>query len=101
MGHLQNVLNGLQGIFTIGKVPVAVSSNVNAEVIENMSKTEIDAVDKCFKYGEHIACAWAEDIGDSLNQHVGVNDKYDDNELYVWYMKKTDKKGKNWLWLFP
>ena len=67
MGHLQNVLNGLQGIFTIGKVPVAVSSNVNAEVIENMSKTEIDAFDKCFKYGEHIACAWAEDIGDSLN----------------------------------
>ena len=66
-----------------------------------MSKTEIDAVDKCFKYGEHIACAWAEDIDDSLNWHVGVNYKYDDNELYVQYMKKTDKKGKNWLWLFP
>ena len=54
-----------------------------------MSKTEIDAVDKCFKYGEHIACAWAEDIDDSLNWHVGVNYKYDDNELYVQYMKKT------------
>ena len=92
MGDLQNVLNGLLGISTNGKVPVAVPSNVNAEVIENMSKTEIDAVDKCFKYGEHIACVWTEDIGDSLNWHLVVVDKYDDNELYVSYMKKTDKK---------
>ena len=92
MGDLQNVLNGLLGISTNGKVPVAVPSNVNGEVIENMSKTEIDAVDKCFKYGEHIACVWTEDIGDSLNWHLVVVDKYDDNELYVSYMKKTDKK---------
>ena len=63
MGDLRNVLNGLQGISTTGKVSVAIPSNVNAEVIENMSKTEIDAVDKCFKYGEHVACVWAEDIG--------------------------------------
>ena len=99
MGDLRNVLNGLQGISTIGKVSFAVPRNVNAEVIENMGKTEIDAVDKRFKYGEHIACVWAEAIGDSLNWHLGVVYKYDDNELYVSYMQKTDKKGKNWI--FP
>ena len=43
MGDLQNLLNGLQSISI--KVPVAVPSNVNAEIIENTSKTEIDAAD--------------------------------------------------------
>ena len=65
MGNLQNVLNGLQGISTIGKVSVAVPSNLNAEVIENIGKAEINGADKCFKYREHIACVWAEDVGDS------------------------------------
>ena len=55
MDDLRNVLNRLQGISTIGRVPVARRNIVNAEVIKNMSKTEIDAFDKCFKYGEHIA----------------------------------------------
>ena len=99
MGYLWNVLNGLQGNSIIDKVPVAAPSNVNAEVIDNISKTEIDAIDICFKYREHIAYVWAEDVGDSLNWHLGVIDKYDDNELYVSYTKKTDNKGKNWL--FP
>ena len=39
-------------------------------------KTEIDAVEKCFKYREHIGCVWAEDVGDSFNWHLGVVDKY-------------------------
>ena len=78
MDDLWNVLNGLQGISTIGKVPVAVPSNLNAEVIENISKTETDADDICFKYREYIACIWAEDVGDSLNWHLNVVDKYDD-----------------------
>ena len=94
MGDLQNVLNCLQGISTIDKVPVAVPSNVNAEFIENISETKIDAVDTCFKYGEYIACIWAEDVGDSLNWHLIVVDKYDDNESHVSYTKKIDKKGK-------
>ena len=64
MGNLQNVLNGLQCISTIGKVSVAVPSNLNAEVIENIRKAEINAADKCFKYREHIACVWVEDVGD-------------------------------------
>ena len=77
---------------TIGKIPVAVPSNANAECIENISKTEIGAVNICFKYREHIACVWVEDVGGSLNQHLGVVDKYDDNELYVLYMKKFPDK---------
>ena len=40
-------------------------------------ETEIDAVEKCFKYREHIGCVWAEDVGDSFNWHLGVVDKYD------------------------
>ena len=45
MGDLQNVLKGLQGISTIDRVPVSLPRNVNAEVIESTSKTEIDAVE--------------------------------------------------------
>ena len=41
MGDLRNVLNGLQGISTIGKVSLAVPRNVNAEVIENMVKPKL------------------------------------------------------------
>ena len=88
MGDLRNILNGLWGISTIDKVPLVVQSNVNAEVIENTSKKEIDAVDTCFKYRQHKACVWAEDVGDSLNWQLGGVDKYDDNELYVSYMKR-------------
>ena len=47
------------------------------------------------EYGEHIACVvWAEDVGDLLIWHLGVVDKYNDNELHVSYVKKTIKKGK-------
>ena len=45
MGDLQNISNGLQGNFTIDKNLIVVSSNVNAEVIENTIKTENDGVD--------------------------------------------------------
>ena len=100
MDGLRNILNCLQDISTIDKVPVAVRINVNAEVIENNSKTKTDAVDIYLniEYGEYIACVvWAEDVGDLSIWHLGVVDKYDDNELHVSYMKKTYKKGKNWL----
>ena len=62
-------------------------------------KTEIDAVEKCFKYGEHIGCVWAEDVGDSLNWHLGVVDKFDVMSYMFSTWKETDNKGKNWLFL--
>ena len=62
-------------------------------------KTEIDAAEKCFKYGEHIGCLWAEDVGDSLNWHLGVVDKFDVMSYMFSTWKETDNKGKNWLFL--
>ena len=62
-------------------------------------KTEIDAAEKCFKYGEHIGCLWAEDVGDSLNWRLGVVDKFDVMSYMFSTWKETDNKGKNWLFL--
>ena len=62
-------------------------------------KTEIDAVEKCFKYGEHIGCVRAEDVGDSLNWHLGNVDKFDVMSYMCSTRKETDNKRKNWLFL--
>ena len=50
----------------------------------------------CFNYGEHVVCAWTEDVGDKSLWHLGVVDKLDDGNLYVSYMKR-DRNGKNWF----
>lgn len=55
-------------------------------------------MDICFEYGEHTACVWVEDIGNSLNWHLGFVDEYDENKVYMSNMKiKQIKKGKIWL----
>ena len=64
-----------------------------------MDTQEADADKSAFKYGEIVACMWAEDVGDSLSWHLGIVDKNDDSKLYFSYMEKTDMTGKNWL--FP
>lgn len=85
VSDLRNILNSVQGICAIDKAPVTVPKNANAEDIKNTSKREIDGVNVCFKYGEHIACAWTEDVGDTLNWYLSIVDKYDGNicTLYV------------------
>ena len=56
--------------------------------------------DSKYQCGEHVACVWT-DVGESMNWHLGVVDRYDNDTgvLYVSYMKKTDNKRINWL--FP
>ena len=80
MGDLRNVLNGLKGISSTEGLPAADSAVI-------VDTQEADA-DKS-----------AEDVGDLLSWHLGIVDKNDDSKYYVSYMKKTDKRGKNWL--FP
>lgn len=82
VSDLRNILNSVQGICAIDKAPVTVQKNANAEDIKNTSKREIDGVNVCFKYGEHIVCAWTEDVGDTLNWYLSIVDKYDGNDLY-------------------
>ena len=82
VSDLRNILSSVQGICAIDKAPVTVQKNANAEDIKNTSKREIDGVNVCFKYGEHIACAWTEDVGDTLNWYLSIVDKYDVNDLY-------------------
>ena len=83
------------------------SSNVNeiyepttgeAEIPKEINK-ETSELENDYHYGEHIACVWADDVGNDTNWHLGVVDKYENGELLVSYMKRTDKKGLNWL--FP
>ena len=70
------------------------SVEVDKEISEKTSEIEIN-----YDYGEHLVCVWTDDVGEKMNWHLGVVDKYENGELFVSYMKRTDKKGFNWL--FP
>ena len=91
MGDLRNVLNGLSNSSDASE-----ESNVTEVINHAKSTTEIENE---YQYGEHVACVWLDDVGDKTNWHLGVVDKFENGELFVSYMKKTDQKGLKWL--FP
>ena len=76
MGDLQNISNGLQGNFTIDKNLIVVSSNVNAEVIENTIKTENDGVDIVLNM-ESTQLVYELKMLVTHKIDLGVVDKYD------------------------
>ena len=45
-------------------------ADVNEE--ETSSKFEFN-----YHYGEHIACVWTDNVGDKMNWHLGIVDKYE------------------------
>ena len=94
MGDLRNVLNGLNGIVDVDNTPKDQSVTTAEE-----ARNENEIIN--YQCGEHVACIWADDVGNNINWHLGVVDRYDHdtNNLFVSYMRRTDAKGTQWL--FP
>ena len=86
MGDLRNVLTGLNGA-------------INKPSIESFAESTdpvSQSADNEFKCGEHLACEWHKNC---LQWFLGVVDVVDGEDLYVSYMKRSDKQGLKWL--FP
>ena len=89
MGDLRNVLTVLNGAIN------AIDENLNCN-----SSTQVSSPnDKTFPYGEHLACVRHDETENCLKWYVGVVDVVDGEDMYVSYMKMSDKQGLRWL--FP
>ena len=100
MCDLRNVLNGLN--YSLPAPEISVTSTfdqVNHGSVEVCRVDKENETENCFTCGEHLACIWTEDVGDKINWHLGVADKFENGELLVSYMKRADQKGLTWL--FP
>ena len=94
MGDLRNVLNGLN---TLSGPTEAIDTAIEDKL--SPSDSASNTQESSYAYGEHVACVWCDDVGNGINWHLGVVDKVDGDTVAVSYMKRTDKKGLNWL--FP
>ena len=52
-----------------------------------------------FEYGEHVACFWFNDDESKYEWYLGVVDGMNGEKVRVSHMKRSDRKGLNWL--FP
>ena len=89
MGDPRNVLNSLKSS-TIDNVP----QNVVESWYDDKENNE-----EQFQIGEAVACIWQEDVGYDITWYLGIVDQTVGDEVYVSYIRKSDKQGLSWL--FP
>ena len=85
MGDLRNVLTGLTGMIPQeDSVKVPESDSINA-----------------FKCREHVVSVWFDYDENSFDWYLGVvdGDSYEDEDVTISYMKRSDRNG--YRWLFP
>ena len=52
-----------------------------------------------FEFGEQVACFWFDDVENKYVWYLGVVDGMNGEKVKVSHLRKSDKKGLNWL--FP
>lgn len=99
MDDLRNVLTGLSHInYETIENENEVVSDVS-ECLRNLAIPTEDASLPSYECGEHVACFWFDDVEGKYNWYLGVIEGMKDRKVRVSHMKKSDKKGLNWL--FP
>ena len=66
--------------------------------IHNLGEREKEGESE-FCYGEHVACFWYDDHNSRYQWHLGIIDGMNGEKVVVSYMKRSDRVGRNWLFL--
>ena len=48
-----------------------------------------------YQCGEHVACIWTDDVGNNINWHLGVVDRYDHDTGCQRYPMAVPRRGRN------
>lgn len=104
LNDLRNVLTGLNSLS-----PDLVTDDVTNEGEgeqesdqvndESLLQPQILSTNQSFEFGEHVACFWYDDNESKYKWYLGVVDGINGEKVKVSYMKRSDRKGLNWL--FP